>query len=1079
MRKMLTCMALAGISTLHAGELPSLNKDYYSLQIASGRDAQALVKLFQRYADLPFVRVEKRGSLYVLRAGFWDDQVAARRAVSGASVNASFLRVAVFRPDAIVQKNWSEVGISTTPTRTQPQEPSAPALVIASTAAADRPGEAALENRDLRPFNQADFVLAYDVLLGSGGLERAFMVAEKAVQHSPRDALWRRKLAKVAEWTGRPTLAAEQWQTIFQQGDHSEEVVSAVLRLAPLLEAATVALQAWAIRDSQNPLTDTQWKDIFDLYESGGQAALGSRFFEAQFEKKKTPLFLEFAAQLAENVGDDTRAESLFLRRMQLDPFSMDVLLRASISLIRRDRMAESLALMRRHDQQVAAQDTEFWRLLGQVAFEQRDYQTAQSAYERASNSDAGVAADWSRLVFLVRQKHPAQAAALAIEAYRRTGLMEHLLSGLEIYGEIGDFKAQAVAIKLVGREGLALAESDVRFLLLRARLYQKQNLPELAWADFGRALQIKPNSGDVLIPLLWFLIDETRTADLAAALKRYAIQATKDPAFWPAFAAANQVLDRHNEAVKWYRQEVNRDPQNPLVLLNYADALERTQRDGMASRIRRHAWTLLKAKHPQSDGNLTPSQSPDMVALARLALMNQPGDPGMNLVRQWVLQARGRGPEPLDEQTRVLVLGWAIVKEQFANAQSWMWSRYAKQSGATAPLWGESQVALQLGDTKTMARALDRNSEGLPTYNRYDTAYALGDVQQALDVAFKGMNNQENDEALHDRFRQHAPLHANYAQVELNTERPGSLKQDGLRFEMRLVLNPKLHLILGGSHLHQSSSNDDLHLLTSSSENLRSVEARWLGARGDSSLTLFRRNELKGITGLRLAQSFQWDRRISLDGRIDYGADSTLSEPLRVAGYENSLNVGLTYTLGKREYLRIAPRWARYYTQVGDYLGSGRSLDLEAGYRIRTEYPDWRVRAVASYQSTTADGSVSANSIVRLPVNLQTSFANGAIEPAGYFVPPVASSIGACLSMGENLQGQNIQSVYSRAWRPFFDLCLRHTEGTGFGYSGAMGLAGSVTGEDHLLLLLQNNKDTAGEAAATPSFTIRYRHYF
>lgn len=1067
MRTLLTCVVVAGVSSVQAGELPSLAKDYYSLQIASGRDARALEPLFQRYADLPFVRVEKRGSLYVLRAGFWEDKAAARRAVHGARADASVLRVALFRPDAIVQKNWSEDDASTTLTASQLIEP-VPVPTFVTTLAAGKLPEASPKDLELRPFHQGDFALAYDVLLGSGDLERAFMVAEKAVQQLPRDAVWRRKLAKVAEWTGRPTLAAEQWQALFVQGDQSDETVTAVLRLAPLLEAPLVALQAWAIRDSQTALTATQWKDVFDLYESAGEPALGSRFFEAQFEKKKAPQFLEYAARLAQSVGEDARAEDLFLQRMQLEPFSMDVLLHATVSLIRRDRLSQALALMRRHDHQVAPQDAEFWRLLGQVAFEQRDYQAAQTAYRRASQAASATPSDWSRLVFLVRQKHPAQAAAIAIEAYRSTGLIEQLLSGLEIYAGIADLKSQAVAIKSMGREELTAAENDVRFLLLRARLYQRQNLTERAWADMGRALQIKPDNSEVSVAALWFLIDEQRTTDLSQALKRYATQAAKDPAYWPAFAAANQVLDHHSEAVKWYRQDVRRDPGNPLTLLNYADALERTQRAGMASRIRRHAWSLLKSKHPGSDAILNPGQAPDMVALGRLALMNQPGDPGMNLVRQWVLQTRGVDSEPLDEQTRVLVLGWAIVKEQFVNAQSWMWSRYAQQSGSAAPLWGQSQVALQLEDTKTMARVLDRNPDGLPIYNRYDTAYALGDVQQALDISFKGMTNQTDDEPLHDRFRQHAPLHANYAQVGLNTERPGSLQQDGLRFEVRLVLNPKLHLILGGSGLRQSSSNADLGPLMSSSERLGSIEARWRGARGDSSLTLFRRNELHGTTGLRLAQNFQWDRRISLDGGIDYGADSSLSEPLRVAGYENSLNVGMTYALGKREYLRVAPRWARYYTQFGDYLGSGRSLDLEAGYRIRTEYPDWRARAVATFQRTTADGSVSPDSIPKFSANPQTSF-----------VPSASSSFGACVSMGEDLQGQNIQTGYSRAWRPFFDVCLRHAEGSGLGYSGLMGLAGSVTGEDHLLLQLQSNNDLAAGSPATRSFTIRYRHYF
>jgi len=98
-------VGIAGLSALHAGTPPAPAKDYYSLQIASATSAQALEKSYQRYATLPFVRVEQRGSLYVLRAGFWEDQGAARQAVAQAGVAVSFIRIASFRPDAIVQKN--------------------------------------------------------------------------------------------------------------------------------------------------------------------------------------------------------------------------------------------------------------------------------------------------------------------------------------------------------------------------------------------------------------------------------------------------------------------------------------------------------------------------------------------------------------------------------------------------------------------------------------------------------------------------------------------------------------------------------------------------------------------------------------------------------------------------------------------------------------------------------------------------------------------------------------------------------------------------------------------------------------
>lgn len=985
-------------------------------------------------------------------------------------------------------RNWRESeALATTPAVAQTSPPSSRKLP-----------DAAPDSPLMRPFNQEDFALAYDVLLGSGDLERAFQVARQAVQQAPKDNTWRQKLARVAEWTQRPVVAGEQWRTLFQRGDRSEETVSAVIRLASLLEDPSMALQAWAIRAGQTTLTDAQWEDVFALYENAAEPAKGSRFFEQQFGQKKIPRLLEYAARLAENAGEDARAEALYRQRTQLEPFSMDVVLRAVVSLIRRDHLREALALMQTHEGKVTAEAVEFWRLLGQVAWELREYEVAQGAYQRSARTQQATTADWSRLVFLVRQKHPAQAAGLALDAYRRFGALDQLVLGLGIYADIRDFQAQARVFKSLGVEETAKAEQEVRFLLIRAQFHQRQKLPDLAWTDLRRALQKSPDENDVVLASLWFLVDEQRTGDLSAALKQYASRAARDPAYWIAYAAGNQALDRHREAVTWYRKEIRRNPEDPLILLNYADALERSQQPGMAERIRRHAWLRLKQKFPHPENLQNLGRTPELLAMVRLAILNQPGDPGLQLVRQLAHQMRGLPTnQAADGQTIALVLGWAIAKEQFANARAWMWLRYARQSQTAPPLWGDSQVALQLAETQTMDRLLTRNSEALPVYNRYDTAYALGHVQQALAISFKGMTQQDGDEPLYDRFRQHAPLHANYIQLRASRDNLGSLEQQnvrlgsvvrqGLQWEARLVPHPKLHFILEWSRMGQSSDppklaavNDPIRTVSApESDQINSIEARWLGQRGESSLTVFRRHELQSYTGLRLSQTMQWGGRINLEAGLDYRTDSTLSLPLQIAGYEHGLHASLNYTLGKREYLRIAPRVTRYYTQYGDYLGSGRILDLEAGYRIRTEYPDWRVRTFATYQRASHDGGMGTSFRERLPADLRTAIDSGALVPVAYFIPEGSTIWGACLGMGENVAGQNLQTIYSRAWRPFFDICLSHNTAGSEGYTGILGIAGSLTGEDHLSVQLQSSEGYVSGGGMTRSLAIRYRHYF
>lgn len=936
----------------------------------------------------------------------------------------------------------------------------------------------AISSEALRPFDAQDFALAYDVLLGTGDLKRAFLVAQQAVLAAPQDRTWRRKLAQVSEWTQRPEVAAQQWLALFKQGDRANDTVLAVIRLAPVLDQPMLAIEAWREQAKQKPLTDVQWRDVYALFEAAAEPAKGSQFFETQFAVAHNPLLLALAASLAENAGDDERALRLFVQRADLAPFSMDIVLKAVVNLVRRNKMPQALAVMQSHANKVPAEAVEYWRLLGQVAWEARDYDVAESAYSKSARLPQGTAADWSRLIFLVRQQHPAQAADLALQAYRRFGSIDQLLLGLGLYVELGDMGAQARVFGSMDAHSEALARQAPRFLLMRAQFHQQQKKPDLAWADLSDALKQSPKDKDVVLASLWFLIDAQRVDLLPAFLRVHGSQAALDPSYWQAFAVANQVLEQHKSAVAWYAKVVTQKSDDALVLLNYADALERTKQRGMADRMRRHAWQLLKDKYPTPQSVQALAQNPELLALARLSLQNEPGDPGLGLVREWVSQMRGLPDAQQNEQTLALVLGWAIVKEQFGNARSWLWRRYASQTRFAAPLWGLSQTVLQLKDTETMATLLSRQADSMPIYNRYDIAYELGHVQQALDIAFKGMAHQE-DEPLYDRFRQHAPLHANYLQLGLAIDDQGSFDSRNLHFETRLVINSRLHLVMTGARQAQSASETVLAALTPSTERLTSAKLLWLGGRGVTSLTLAQRDELAGLTSFSLGQALQWGGRLNLEAGVDWRSESTVSQPMRVAGYENSLHGSANYTLGKREYFRIAPRFARYFTQFGDDLGSSSSLEIEFGYRIRTEYPDWRWRGFASRQVFSRSSSLNAQALARLPAAVQTAVSNSSIDPVAYFMPESSSTWGTCLGMGENLGGQSLQATYSKAWRPFFDLCLNHNTLGGSGLNSTLGLAGSVMGEDHLLMQLQNSDGTQPGSAPTKALAVRYRRYF
>jgi polysaccharide biosynthesis protein PelB len=1073
-------------------ESPVPGQDYYSWQIISG-SPKSLEKIYRHYSELPYVRIERRGDLYVLRAGFWPSSQAARAALAQRLGKDALIRIAAYRPDAIVRRNWEttpEVKATDSLTQDMPLRPVKPAPASLTSMVTDSPARVQTKTQsmpvreagDLKPFDAADYALAFNVFMGAGQTEQAFRLAQKAVASVPMDTDWRRKLARLCDWTKRPQLAWTHWSHLFQQGDHSDEVVNAVLRLAPMTEQPELAIAAWDVRAARQEPTPAQWTDLYRLFDMAGQSGQGSVYFERQYRSKADPKFLEQAAQMAVNAGDDERGLRLYTERAKLQPFSMDATLHAVVTLIRRDRMREAYVLMQAVSPEVRADAEEFWRLLGNVAWELQEAAGAEKAYQNFVHRPEATAGDWSRLIYLVRQRHPKQGADLALEAYRRYGNTDNLMLALGIYAQAGDVAGQARVFKQLSPADLVLLEADVQFLVIRGRFYQSQGELDKAWADLRRALNHSPEDSEIAVPALWFLIDTGRKQELERMLRTLAPLAQKESAYWMPLAAGYHALDRYKEALDWYRKEVLRIPDDNLLLLNYADALARVNLVGMAERVRRHAWFKLQEKYPKPSIQAPLDDQPELLALARLAILNTPGDPGLALMRQVVSQLRGLSEEPTKtKQTRDLILGWAISKEQFQNARSWMWLNYARQANEdqSAPLWGESQTALQLSETQTMDQLLLQQADRLPVYNRYDTAYALEHWPKALNVAYEGMLRNEVDEPLHDRYRQHTPLHAHYVQMRAATEDYGSLNVNSLQMEAHLVLEPKWHLILGWAQNTQSSSDLGTAPFVPGGEQLSSLGLRWLGGQGDTAASLFQRNEMAGNLGLKLSQIWRTSQRLIFDGSAGLRVDSTDSLPLRVGGYEDNVRMGFNYVISKREYLRYGLRLARFSTQFGDYLGSGQNHSLELGYRIRTEYPDFRVRVFAEQYNYNYDGSVGPQALNRLSPDVLGQISTGNLEAVKYFLPQGSTSLGACLGMGENLAGQNIQDIYTRALRPFFDVCTTNNSLNGAGYSGTLGLAGAITGEDHFSIRMEQSSGGTGSGALSKIWALRYRHYF
>lgn len=580
------------------------------------------------------------------------------------------------------------------------------------------------------------------------------------------------------------------------------------------------------------------------------------------------------------------------------------------------------------------------------------------------------------------------------------------------------------------------------------------------------------------MVNALWFLIEVGWLPELRQMLARYDQQARGTPGFWPAYAAGHQLLGQARVASAWYRKALARTPDDALLLAAHADVLEQQQRHAQARRLRQQAWLRMETLRKAQPDAQAWKQRPEFRLWLQSWLRQHPGDPSLRLMRQTLEELRGLTPTADRQAGDELVLAWTLAREQPESARRWAWERYLRL-GRPLPPPTANQIALMRNDRSAVDALLDAPDLTLPPASRVESAVLTGRTALAVDTAFQGMAREDEGETLHDRFRQNAVGQAHYLEARVFSDDYDLVKRQGLEFGARLTLNARLQLLLGWTQIRQSTSDTDLDSLLPDSDRLRHVELRWKTLQQETRLALTRRSAMAEVQGLRVQHYGRQGPRLQYEFELVSKGEALNSLPLRTAGYADSLSAGATYALDHALYLRASARQSSFYTQYDDYLSRGLSTHLETGYRLRSTYPDWRLRLYWQNQGYTRDGSLSAATVQRLSPNLQSAIAAGTLDGVGYFIPQDSATLGACLSGGDNLNGQSLQNGYSRAWRPFADLCLLNNSVVGAGYESTLGLAGAVMGADQLALQWQATAGNIPGGSSTHTISLRYRLYF
>lgn len=928
----------------------------------------------------------------------------------------------------------------------------APAIRIASRGGMS-PEEAARAVH--RPFDDQIFSLAYEVFLGNRNLRDAYLVSEEAVKQVPDSLVWRRRLAQVAEWRRRPEVALAQWlytaRRMQQKADYEQ-----VLRLARGLydyDSIIVAIQGLAARGGQPE--ERQWMELVQAYEASGRAFEAITYLETAAQPQPQKVVLEQLVRLYENVGRPAQSIST-LERLESDfgpslPWSMK---RAAL-LSQENRLRDALVALQRAQPLAKDDDAEYWRTLGDLAWQLQQTETAEGAYQVMYRTNRLPDELIERMIRALSQRAPLEAAQLAQRAWRRSRQPSLFLSMLDLYEAQGAWDRVRQAFETLSKSDESLfAESD-RYWVHRAQWLGRIDRAPQAMRAFQRAMALNPTSLDIRAGVLWFLIEQRQFETLREYTTRWAREAEAHSSLWGPFAAAYASLGEPQRAVTFYARQVSFHRTDYLWIVNYADALEAAGFADQSWRLRRYAWLGLRKQVAGTPTTLENKEA--LVTYARLVLQQSPGEEGTRAVR------RVRN-QPLDQVGHELILAWALSTEREGGARAWLWTNYAKR--LRTPAWIDLRLALEADDTDRLSALMAAKTQELHPEDKVEIARRIGDLALAQEIAHTNLDLHPAGDLLHQSVSDVTIPTARSAVVVADHYERGVLASERVKAEATMRLSGQVQLSPMVATFWQRSKDQSQFTGLPAVDRQAGATLGYTSSLGLTQVTAQHRDALGEVTALNLAHQQTTAKGTTVQVAVGRNqmADDTLG--LQVGGVKDMVQANVTAIISPHDYAsgQVALPW--YYSQFREYMGTGVTFDAEVGHHFRLEYPDVTLRF---------SGSVHRyDEAKQFPDRLRRLVPGGVTPQMDVFVPPDFEQGALTLALGDSQQER-----YSRGLRGFADLGFNYNSVLAWGQLIRGGLVSSVLGGDRLTLFGSHSRGGFGRDATVNEFGARYQVLF
>lgn len=847
----------------------------------------------------------------------------------------------------------------------------------------------------LDPNNPEQISKQVDLALAAGNLEVAWSLSERLLLLKPEDRHLHEHAAQIVEWAGKPALALTQWVWLVRQDNTNDAAIDNALRLANGLYAGDITIEMFTVISKRRVLTDAEFNTLLAAFNNASNSTKLISFLQSYLIKYPAKQEAwEVLAQAQENAGQLSKAITTW--QQISSHFEQPIpAVTHQIELLWRTGQAEkAYSLLVLNQKRATANETEFWQLSADLSWELEQSDNALLAYKTLWKSEAANELTAERIIQLLKDKAQAQdAIAAAGEAYQRFNKPRWLLLAMDTAIQFGLWENVRSLLQTAETNKKQFQPLEM-YWLTHAQLNNHDQHPQRVLADYQQALTVNPASVIAREGVLWALIDQHDNQRLASFLQLWQQDAMTAPSLWGVYGLGLSKLGKNEQALSWFERNANRNHDDYLWLLTYADTLDKANRVDAALLLRQYVLFNLRAKLQQKNS----AESAKLLQPAYLALFRTME--GADSEEKILQNFSTKGME--DPMVRELVIASYLSQENFAAARYWLLRAHAAR--LKTPVGQRLALALADHDQATLANILNNEGEQLTQLDRVEPLKQLNRTDEALAVLDNYLQTAEDigaDQAGLYHYRNELAVQQS-SQLVLggNIQSLGSLDITQSQARFTLPLSKKA-LSFQVRHNHLNSSDTKLVLPA------------------DNEIDLFLEGKYPFQSGLQLQANLGTNLRdqqsivygsMSLTSKINNFLDanirlgihelSTETAALRALGDKDKLSLILSTKLTQQSFFQLGVDGHRYLTRQGSLLGDGYKVEGILAYTLIRANPTWQVRLQSSWESN------------RLKNNLPAELRSSLLSPSANIetiVPKSYGTVGVGTTFRYNLSEQDI----------------------------------------------------------------------